>query len=162
MAEVVLLPDRVPSLGRAVEQFLAAKPLSPNAHRSYAYCLGAVVADLGAGAALGDVTPETPARGPRAAMGQRSSGDVEQSSGRGGVVPPLGTGTELGQRRSAGGDRTPTAGARRHHTGPLRTAARPVDPGGYPRSGEDTVADAVRNRGPGLTRYSPSTSRTST
>ena len=36
MAEVVLLPDRVPSLGRAVEQFLAAKPLSPNARRSYA------------------------------------------------------------------------------------------------------------------------------
>ena len=43
MAEPVLLPDRVPSLGRAVEQFLAAKPLSPNARRSYAYCLGAVV-----------------------------------------------------------------------------------------------------------------------
>ena len=42
MAEVVLLPDRVPSLGRAVEQFLAAKPLSPNARRSYAYCLAAV------------------------------------------------------------------------------------------------------------------------
>ena len=58
MAEVVLLPDRVPSLGRAVEQFLAAKPLSANAHRSYAYCLGAVVEDLGAGTALADVTPE--------------------------------------------------------------------------------------------------------
>ena len=58
MAEVVLLPDRVPSLGRAVEQFLAAKPLSPNARRSYAYCLGAVVSDLGAGTALADVTPE--------------------------------------------------------------------------------------------------------
>ena len=58
MAEVVLLPDRVPSLGRAVEQFLAAKPLSPNARRSYAYCLGAVVEDLGAGTALADVTPE--------------------------------------------------------------------------------------------------------
>ena len=58
MAEVVALPDRVPSLGRAVEQFLAAKPLSANARRSYAYCLGAVVEDLGAGTALGDVTPE--------------------------------------------------------------------------------------------------------
>ena len=58
MAEPVLLPDRVPSLGRAVEQFLAAKPLSANARRSYAYCLGAVVSDLGAGTALADVTPE--------------------------------------------------------------------------------------------------------
>ncbi len=58
MAEVVLLPDRVPSLDRAVEQFLAAKPLSANARRSYAYCLGAVVSDLGAGTALADVTPE--------------------------------------------------------------------------------------------------------
>ena len=52
-------------------------------------------------------------------------------------------------RGSVGGDRTPPAGAGRHHTDPLRTAARPVDPGGYPRSGEDAVADAVRNRGPG-------------
>ena len=58
MAEVVLLPDRVPSLGGSVEQFLAAKPLSANAHRSYAYCLGAVVEDLGAGTPLSDVTPE--------------------------------------------------------------------------------------------------------
>ena len=52
MAEVVTLPVRVPSLGRAVEQFLAAKPLSPNARHSYAYCLGAVVSDLGAGTAI--------------------------------------------------------------------------------------------------------------
>ena len=58
MAEVVALPDRVPSLGRAVEQFLAAKPLSPNARRSYAHTLGTVVGDLGAGTALADVTPE--------------------------------------------------------------------------------------------------------
>ena len=35
-----LLPHRVPTLGRAVDQFLAAKPLSANARRSYAYCLG--------------------------------------------------------------------------------------------------------------------------
>ena len=58
MAEVVALPDRVPSMGRAVEQFFAAKPLFPNARRSYAHCLGAVGEDLGAGTALGDVTPE--------------------------------------------------------------------------------------------------------
>ena len=37
MAEVVLLPDRVPSLGRVVDQFLAAKPLSANGRRRYAY-----------------------------------------------------------------------------------------------------------------------------
>ena len=36
----------------AVEQFLAAKPLSPNARRSYAFCLGAVVSDLGGGTAM--------------------------------------------------------------------------------------------------------------
>ena len=58
MAEVVALPARVPSLGRAVERFLAAKPLSPNALRSYAYCLGAVVSNLGADTALAAVTPE--------------------------------------------------------------------------------------------------------
>ena len=57
-SRVVILPDRVPSLGRAVEQFLAAKALSANARRSYAYCLGAVVSDLGADLGLGDVTAE--------------------------------------------------------------------------------------------------------
>ena len=58
MTEVVGIPVRVPSLGRAVEQFLDANPLSANARRSYAYCLGAVVADLGADTALADVAPE--------------------------------------------------------------------------------------------------------
>ena len=52
------MPDRVPSLGRAVEQFLSAKPLSDNARRSYAYCLRAVAADLGADTALADVSTE--------------------------------------------------------------------------------------------------------
>ena len=98
MAEVVLLPDRVPSLGRAVEQFLAAKPLSPNARRSYAYCLGAVVSDLGAGTALGDVTPERLRGVLEQRWGERSGGDVEQPSGRGGVVPPLGPGAGLDRR----------------------------------------------------------------
>lgn len=55
---VAVLPDRVPSLGQAVEQFLAAKPLSANARRSYAYCLRAVVSDLGADTELGDVSTE--------------------------------------------------------------------------------------------------------
>ena len=35
----------------------------PNARRSYAYCLGALVEDLGAGTALADVTPERLRRG---------------------------------------------------------------------------------------------------
>lgn len=43
---------------RAVEQFLAAKPLSPNARRSYAYCLRAVMSDLGADTSLRDVSTE--------------------------------------------------------------------------------------------------------
>ena len=60
------LRARVPSLGRAVEQFLAAKPLSPNARRSYACCLGAVVSAFGADTALADVTPE----GLRAVVGR--------------------------------------------------------------------------------------------
>ena len=36
MARVLALPHPVPTLGRAVEQFLAAKPLSANGRRSYA------------------------------------------------------------------------------------------------------------------------------
>lgn len=59
MSEVAVLPARVPSLGRAVERFLAAKPLSSNARRSYAYCLGVVVEDLGADTALADITSES-------------------------------------------------------------------------------------------------------
>ncbi len=39
MAEVIGLPARVP--GRAVERFLAAELLSPDARRSHPYCLGA-------------------------------------------------------------------------------------------------------------------------
>ena len=98
MAEPVLLPDRVSSLGRAVEQFLAAKPLSANAHRSYVYCLGAVVSDLGAGTALAEVTPE------------RLRGVLEQRWGNAGAATwnnrlaavgsfrRLGTGAGLDQR----------------------------------------------------------------
>ena len=124
-------------------------PYRPNARRSYAYCLGAVVVGPRCRyLALAGCHPRTPARGPQGALGQRSSGDVEQPPGRGGVVPPLGTGAGLAQRRSVGGDRTPPAGPGRHHTDPLRAAARPLDQGGYPRSGEDTVEDAVRNRRP--------------
>ena len=143
MAEVVLLPDRVPSLGRAVEQFLAAKPLSPNAHRSYAYCLAAVVEDLGAGTALPDVTPE------------RLRGVLEQRWGNAAAatwnsrLAAVGSFRRWAQAQGwvtedpLGGDRTPSPDAGRHHTGPLRTAPRPMDPGGYPCSGEDAVADAV-------------------
>ncbi len=47
MAEVLALPHRVPSRGRAVEQFLAAKRLSANGRRSYVHTLGTVVEDLG-------------------------------------------------------------------------------------------------------------------
>ena len=50
MADVLTLPHRVPSLGRAAEQFLVAKPLSANGRRSYAHTLGTVVEDLGADA----------------------------------------------------------------------------------------------------------------
>ena len=55
---VLALPRRVPSLGRAVEQFLAAKPLSANGRRSYAHTLGTVVGDLGADLALDEFTAE--------------------------------------------------------------------------------------------------------
>lgn len=58
MSEVTALPDRAPSLGRAVDRFLAAKPLSSNALRSYGYCLGVVVEDLGTDTALADITAE--------------------------------------------------------------------------------------------------------
>ncbi len=58
MVEVLALPHRVPSLGRAVEQFLAAKPLSANGRRSYAHTLGTVVGDLGADLALAGFTAE--------------------------------------------------------------------------------------------------------
>ena len=58
MAEVLALPHRVPSLGRAVEQFLAAKPLSANGRRSYAHTLGMEVGDLGADLALAGFTTE--------------------------------------------------------------------------------------------------------
>ena len=39
LVEVLALPRHVPSLGRAVEQFLATKPLSANRRRSYAHTL---------------------------------------------------------------------------------------------------------------------------
>ena len=58
MVEVLALPHRVASLGRAVEQFLAAKPLSANGCRSYAHTLGMVVGDLGADLALDGFTAE--------------------------------------------------------------------------------------------------------
>ena len=58
MLEVLALPHRVPSLGRAVEQFLTAKPLSANGRRSYAHTLGTVVGDLGADLALDGFTAE--------------------------------------------------------------------------------------------------------
>ena len=58
VAEVLALPHPVPTLGRAVEQFLAAKPLSTNGRRSYAHTLGTVVGDLGAHLALDELTPE--------------------------------------------------------------------------------------------------------
>ena len=58
MVEVLALPHRVPTLGRAVEQFLAAKPLSANGRRSYAHTLGTVVGDLGADLALAGFTAE--------------------------------------------------------------------------------------------------------
>ena len=57
MVEVLALPHRVPSLGRAVEQFLAAKPLSANGRRSYAHTLTTVVGDLGADLPLDEFTP---------------------------------------------------------------------------------------------------------
>ncbi len=58
MPEVLALPHRVPSLGRAVEQLLAAKPLSAKGRRSYAHTLGAVVGDLGSDLALDGFTAE--------------------------------------------------------------------------------------------------------
>ena len=58
MVEVLALPHRVPSLGRAVEQFLAAKPLSANGRHSYAHTLGMVVGDLGADLPLDGFTAE--------------------------------------------------------------------------------------------------------
>ena len=58
MAEVLALPHPVPTLGRAVEQFLAAKPLSANGRRSYTHTLGTVVGDLGADLALAEFTAE--------------------------------------------------------------------------------------------------------
>ena len=76
---------------------------------------------------------------PRGPLGEHCGGDVEQSSHRGGVVPPLGTGTGLGNRGSVGGDRTPPAGAGRHHAGPLRAATRSVDPGRCSRVREKTL-----------------------
>ena len=58
MVEVLALPHRVPSLGRAVEQFLAAKPLSASGRRSYAHTLRTVVGDLGGDLALNEFTAE--------------------------------------------------------------------------------------------------------
>ena len=58
MPEVLSLPHPVPTLGRAGEQFLAAKPLSANGRRSYAHTLGTVVGDLGADLALDGFTAE--------------------------------------------------------------------------------------------------------
>ena len=57
VVEVLALPHRVPSLGRAVEQFLAAKRLSVNG-RSYAHTLLTVVGDLSVALALAEFTAE--------------------------------------------------------------------------------------------------------
>ena len=46
-AEVVLLPDRIPTLADAVEGFFSDKDLSPNTRRTYRQALDALVADLG-------------------------------------------------------------------------------------------------------------------
>ena len=46
-AEVVPLPDRIPTLADAVEGFFSDKDLSPNTRRTYRRALDALVADLG-------------------------------------------------------------------------------------------------------------------
>ena len=46
-AEVVPLPDRIPTLADAVEAFFADKDLSPNSVRTYRQALDALLADLG-------------------------------------------------------------------------------------------------------------------
>ena len=71
--EVLALPHRVPSLGRAVERFLAAKPLSPNGRRSYAHTLGTVIGDLGADLALDEFTAERVRRVLEARWGDASA-----------------------------------------------------------------------------------------
>ena len=149
--EVLALPHRVPSLGRAVEQFLTAKPLSANGRRSYAHGggLDAVVGDLGADLALAGFTAERVRRvledyrwGNASAATWNSRLTAVGSFRR--WVQAQGWVTE---DPLAGIERRPSR-ARRHHAGPLRAAARPLDPAGCSCAGEDPVADAVRNRGP--------------
>ena len=154
--------DRVPSLGRAVEQFLAAKPLSPNAHRSYAYCLGAVVSDLGAGTALADVTPE------------RLRGVLEQRWGNAAAATwnnrlaavgsfrrwaqAQGWITEMIRWRGSNADR-------RYATTPRRSATNsctPCGPGRMFTFGRRHCGGCCTKPRPAPTRYWPSTSRTST
>ncbi|MCY4368729.1 MAG: tyrosine-type recombinase/integrase [bacterium] len=79
-------------LGRAIEQFLAAKPLCANGRRCYAHTLGTVVGDLGA--------------------------DVEQPSHRCGVVSRLGTGPDwIAEDPLEGIERRPQV---RDDTAPIR------------------------------------------
>ena len=53
---VVRLPGRIPALADAVEAFFADKDLSPNSHRTYRQALGPLVADLGSGVRVDEVT----------------------------------------------------------------------------------------------------------
>ena len=55
-AEVVPLPDRIPTLADAVEAFFADKDLSPNSVRTYRQALDALVADLGQNMAISHLT----------------------------------------------------------------------------------------------------------
>ena len=75
---VVVLADRVPSLGRAVERFLAAKPLSANARRGLAYRLREIVSDLGVDTSLGDVSTEGWRRVSEPAVEDRGAGNMER------------------------------------------------------------------------------------
>ena len=55
-AEVVPLPDRLPTLADAVEAFFADKDLSPNSRRTYRQTLDVLVADLGSGLRVDELT----------------------------------------------------------------------------------------------------------
>ena len=58
MVQVAAFDPQVPSLGHAVEGFLAAKPLSANARRSYTYTLRTVAADLGEDLPIDQLSPQ--------------------------------------------------------------------------------------------------------
>ena len=55
-AEVVPLPERIPTLAGAVEGFFCDKDLSPNSRRTYRQALNALVADLGPRLTMHDLT----------------------------------------------------------------------------------------------------------